>query len=95
MWSFPRGRELAEERYARIDLTGFEAITLAGHKEGDQVIFGSRLAAFQYDADAREWLIRLEPKSGVSITHYKALLSMGWPSGSAIPDTPPEETDQP
>ena len=59
------------------------------------MVFGARLAAFQYDTEAKEWLIRFEPKSGVSITHYKALQSMGWPSGSSVPEDRPEEPDQP
>ena len=84
-----------KERCARIDLTGFEAITLVEHKEGDHVVFGGRLAAFQYDPEAEEWMIRFEPKSGVSIKYYKALQSMGWPSGSSFPDDSPEKPDQP
>jgi hypothetical protein len=87
----PAGQGSRGERYARIDLTGLEAITLAGHKEGDHVIFGSRLAAFHYDAESKEWLIRLEPKSGVSITHYKALQSMGWPTSDARPPEPDQQ----
>ena len=89
------GQGAREDRYARIDLTGFEVITLAGHKEGDQVVFGARLAAFQYDAEDKEWRIRFEPKTGVSIKHFKALESMGWPSGSSLPDDRPLELDQP
>ena len=88
------GQGAREQRYARIDLTGFEAITLAGHKEGDQVIFGAQLAAFQYDQEAQEWRIRFEPKTGVSITHIKALQSMGWPTGEFLPEDRPEEPDQ-
>ncbi|MGA2699959.1 MAG: hypothetical protein ABSH35_02515 [Isosphaeraceae bacterium] len=89
------GQGAREQRYARIDLTGFEAITLVQHKEGDHVVFGGRLAAFQYDPEAQEWMIRFEPKSGVSIKYYKALQSMGWPSGSSYPDDSPEGPDQP
>ena len=92
---FAPGQGAREQRYARIDLTGFEAITQAGHKEGDQVLFGARLAAFQYDTEAQEWLIRFEPKSGVSIKHVKALESLGWPSGSSIPDDSAGSQDQP
>ena len=89
------GQGAREQRYARIDLTGFEAITLVQHKEGDHVVFGGRLAAFQYDPEAQEWMIRFEPKSGVSIKYFKALESMGWPSGSSYPDDSPEGPDQP
>ena len=41
-----------------------------------------RLAAFEYDLNAGEWLIRFEPKSGVSLKYMKALETLGWPSGS-------------
>jgi len=91
----PAGEGSREQRYARIDLTGFEAITLAQRKVGDHVTFGARLAAFQYDPEAKEWMIRFEPKSGVSITHFKALESMGWPSGSWNPDDAAEGLDRP
>jgi hypothetical protein len=70
-----------EPRYARIDLSGFEAITLARGRVGDRVVFGGRLESFQYDTETQEWLIRLEPRSGVLITHQKALEALGWPSG--------------
>ena len=89
------GQGARDARYARIDLTGFEAVALAGHKPGDSVIFGARLAGFQYDAEAKEWLIRFEPRSGVSMTHYKALQTMGWPSGLSVPDDRSGGPDQP
>ena len=89
------GQGAREQRYARIDLSGFEVITLADRKVGDQVVFGARLAAFQYDPEAKQWTIRFEPKSGVSIKHFKALESLGWPSGSSYPDDSPEGLDQP
>ena len=71
-------------RYARIDLTGFEAITLAQPQVGTHVVFGARLASFQYDSDAEEWVIGLEPKSGISIKYSKALETLGWPSSSGL-----------
>ncbi len=89
------GQGAREQRYARIDLSGFEVITLADRKVGDQVVFGARLAAFQYGPEAKQWTIRFEPKSGVSIKHFKALESLGWPSGSSYPDDSPEGLDQP
>ncbi len=92
---FAPGQGAREQRYARIDLTGFEAITLAGLKEGDQVVFGARLASFQYDADVKEWLIRFEPKSGVSISHFKALEALGWPGASDAATESAEGADQP
>ncbi len=81
---FPPGEAASfrgqKPRYARIDLTGFETVTQAGHHVGDQVIFGARLASFHYDSDAEEWVIGLEPKTGVSISHLKALETLGWPN---------------
>jgi len=73
-------------RYARIDLTGFEAITLAQPQVGTHVVFGARLASFQYDSDAEEWVIGLDPKSGISIRYDKALETLGWPSSQALPE---------
>jgi hypothetical protein len=61
-----------------IDLTGFNLFELSPPKLGDRVIFGAKLASFRYDSATRTWMIRLEPKSGVSITHTKALDAMGW-----------------
>ncbi len=89
------GQGAQEHRYARIDLTGFEAVTLAGYKEGDPVNFGAKLAAFEYDAEAKEWLIRFEPKTGIAIHHYKALETLGWPTDSSIPEANAEGQDQP
>jgi hypothetical protein len=71
-------------RYARIDLTGFEAITLAQPQVGHHVVFGARLASFRYASDAEEWVIGLEPRSGISIRYTKALESLGWPSSSLL-----------
>ncbi|MBV8487247.1 MAG: hypothetical protein JO161_03100 [Planctomycetaceae bacterium] len=70
-----------QPRYARIDLSGFEAVTLARGKVGDRIVFGGRLESFQYDTQAQEWLIRLASQSGVLFTHHKALEALGWPSG--------------
>jgi len=70
-----------DPRYARIDLSGFEAVTLARGKVGDRIVFGGRLDSFQYNTEAQEWLIRLSPQSGVLFTHQKALEALGWPSG--------------
>lgn len=89
------GQGAREQRYARIDLTGFEAITQADHKAGDQVDFGAKLATFQYDSEAQEWVIRFEPKTGVSIKHFKALERIGWPTGSSVLEDRLEESDQP
>jgi hypothetical protein len=67
-------------RVGRIDLTGFRLFELTKPKEGDQVTFGARLASFTFDIERGEWLVGLVPDSGVSITHRRALKSLGWPS---------------
>jgi hypothetical protein len=72
-------------RVARIDTTGFQLFALAGPKVGDQVTFGARLAAFTYDDQAQEWRIALEPRSGVYLTHPRALEALGWPSFAETP----------
>ncbi len=89
------GEGTREPPRGRIDLTGFETISFAERKVGDRVLFGARLEAFQYDLNAGEWLIRFEPKSGVSITHMKALETLGWPSGSWMPDESNGGTEEP
>jgi hypothetical protein len=81
------------DRFGVIDLTGFRLLELAGRPLGDRVIFGARLASFAYDDNAESWVIRLEPKSGVFITHTKALDSLGWredstPAKEAVEDQP-------
>jgi hypothetical protein len=74
------------ERKAVIDLTGVEAITLAHRSKGDHVTIGACLESFQFDVDAGVWVIRLDPKSAVSVTCREALESLGWPSGAILPD---------
>jgi hypothetical protein len=74
---------------AEIDLTGFKLFELVGPERGSRVPFGARLASFKYDATgtgaSRGWVIRLEPDSGVIITHTKALDSLGWRQESVLP----------
>jgi hypothetical protein len=89
------GQGVQERRFARIDLSGFEAITKADRKVGHKVTFGARLAAFEYDAAAEGWVIRFEPETGVCIKHTKALESMGWPTASFHADEGPEGSDSP
>ena len=60
-----------------LDLTGFQLLEMAGRPVGEQVVFGATLASFKRDSESGTWLIRLEPKSGVFITHTKALDSFG------------------
>jgi hypothetical protein len=70
-------------RIARLDLTGFRLFEAAHPKVGDQMTFGARLASFRYDEKAAEWRVGLEPGSGVFLTHSRALVALGWPSGAA------------
>jgi len=75
--NFGEGRSSRPPRFGLIDLTGFELFELARPRKGDHVTFGARLASFQFDATSNVWLIGLEPKSGVFITHTKALEAAG------------------
>lgn len=83
-----RGAGARPERTARIALDDFVLVQLAEPKVGDHVLFGARLASFEFDADSGSWLIRLQPKSGVFIQHHKALETLGWPETSEIPPDP-------
>jgi hypothetical protein len=76
------------ERSARVDFRGFELFDLAKPKVGDHVVFGARLAALEYDAEARGWVVRLEPRSGLFVRFHEALDALGWPDpdSSTIPD---------
>jgi hypothetical protein len=78
------------DRLARIDLTGLEAFEQAGLKRDAHVTFAAKLQAVVYDAERKEWVVRLEPKSGVFITHHRALLAIGWKEPEAV-DLPREE----
>jgi hypothetical protein len=89
---FGDGRNPPSEPFARIDLAGFEAIEKAGLKRGDHITFGAKLQSIVYDAGRKHRVVRLEPKSGVVITHQRALLAIGWPSPQTV-DLPQE--DQP
>ena len=77
-------------RVGRIDLTAFRLLELAKTKVGDQVLFGARLDSFALDLDGGEWIVRLEPDSGVFMAHPRALQAIGWPSGAE-----PSEEDGP
>jgi hypothetical protein len=70
-------RDGRPDRVGEIDLTGFQLLQMAGRSIGDRVIFGATLASFKRDSESGSWLVGLEPKSGVFITHTKALDSFG------------------
>jgi hypothetical protein len=60
------------------------------------VRFGAYLAGFKYDGNRDLWVISLEPKRGVLITHTKALEALGWREGPAVVEPgevkfPPED----
>jgi len=78
----------ANLRVGRIDLSGFKLIEHAKPKVGDQLQFGARLQSFSYDLDQQEWLARLEPDSGIFLTHIGALEALGKPAAN---DTVAEE----
>jgi hypothetical protein len=85
--SFLAGGSAAPERIGVFDLSGFELFEQARPRVGARVTFGAKLASFQYDGN-RNWVIGLEPKSGVFILHTKALESLGWPSSNEIDEHP-------
>ncbi len=72
----------APDRFGLIDFTGFQLFELARPRKGTRVAFGARLASFQFDAANEVWWVGLEPRSGVFITHTKALEAVGWPRGA-------------
>jgi hypothetical protein len=79
--SFRDGKNARPERVCMIDLGGFALFELARPGLGNRVIFGARLESFKYDSEKDSWTIRFEPKSGVFITHTRALEGIGWRSG--------------
>jgi hypothetical protein len=76
------------DRFADIDLAGFELLESARIPVEHDVCFGARLASFRYDSDQKHWVVRLEPKSGVFVVHRKALEAAGWPAPKATSDLP-------
>lgn len=66
------------DRYATIDLAGFEL--LEGLPKDAHVTFGAKLRAIAYDSEQDHWVVRLEPRSGVFITHHQALEALGLPA---------------
>ncbi len=78
------------DRFARIDLAGFELLEQAGKPRDAKVTFGAKLQSIAYDDKQGHWVVRLEPKSGVFITHYRALQAIGWPALETV-ELPQEE----
>ncbi len=77
------------KRVGRLDLSHFRLFEDSLPKVGDHVIFGARLGGLNLDPVTGEWLFNLDPESGVSIRHSKALESIGWPT-----DTVTREAEQ-
>lgn len=81
------GRGPVPSKKGRLDLSGFklfEGSTLP--RKDDQVLFGARLDSIRLEDG--EWVITLEPDSGVLMTNEKALQAAGFASpGSAEPAT--------
>lgn len=70
------GRGSRPSRVGRIDLAGFRLFEGQKLEVGDPVLFGARLASVRLVDGV--WQISLEPDSGVFLTQYKALESLGW-----------------
>jgi hypothetical protein len=74
------GQGTTPRSVGRIDTTGFQRLEEIRPRVGDHVLIGARLASFRYNLETDEWLVGLEPSSGVTMEHYKALEALGWPS---------------
>lgn len=86
---FPDGEGAEPPARGRIDLTGFKLFELVKPRKGEPVRFGARLASFRYDSRSGEWLVGLEPDSGVIMTHQKALDALGWPADETAAEDRP------
>ncbi len=81
---FPEGGdgESAPKSLGRIDTKGFRLFLNSRPDKGHHMIFGARLARFEFDREREEWRIGFEPDSGVHMTHGKAREALGWPTGN-------------
>ena len=87
--NFGDGKDARPDRFALIDLTGFQLFELARPRKGEHVTFGARLSSFRSDPINDVWWVGLEPDSGVFITHTRALEAIGL-MGGASADLPAE-----
>jgi hypothetical protein len=87
---FGEGAMGLPDKYAPIDLAGFELFEMARPPRETHVTFGARLQSMAYDDEKKQWVVRLEPKSGVFIEHTKALRVIGLPTPESI-DMPRED----
>jgi hypothetical protein len=60
-------------RIGRIDLAHFKLFEDLQPKLGTHLVFGARLASYTLDFHRDEWLVGLEPDSGVVLLHQKAV----------------------
>jgi hypothetical protein len=72
------------DKFATIDLAGFELFENGRPGKESQVKFGAKLRSMEYDSEQKHWVVRLEPKSGVFIKHYRALQVIGWPDPDMV-----------
>jgi hypothetical protein len=79
--NFVDGGGSRPDRVGRIDLKGFRLFELGQLSVGNRCTFGARLVSFEFDREQAEWVIRLDPDSGVFIAHPKALAALGWKVG--------------
>ncbi|HEU5115487.1 MAG TPA: hypothetical protein VFT74_02310, partial [Isosphaeraceae bacterium] len=63
-------------RRGRIDLKGFKLFETLRPVKSQRVLFGARLASLTLDGN--EWVVGLEPDSGVIMTRQKALEKTDW-----------------
>ncbi len=63
-------------RRGRIDLKGFKLFETLKPVKSQRVLFGARLASLTLDGN--EWVVGLEPDSGVIMTRQKALEKTDW-----------------
>lgn len=76
------GRGPVPSRQGRIDLQGFQLFETLKPQVGESKIFGARLDSLQFGDG--QWIIRLEPNSGILMTNFKALVQAEWvPSETA------------
>lgn len=61
----------------RIDVSGLSLLKNLKPSLGDQVLIGARITGFELKDG--EWLVKLDPESGVLMTNWDALGTIGWP----------------
>lgn len=89
---FPSGegdlQRRRDVRVGRLDLGNFKLFHDLQPKQRTAIAFGARLRSFAFDPERNEWLVGLEPDSGVILQHQAALDAAFMTAGAA---TPPEE----